>query len=151
MIPGENLTNSLPGPSSKSSSRPFQYASAGASLSCGSHSLESLAKQYGTPLYVYSGDQILERLALFQQALAGRSHLVCYAVKANSSLAILKLLADRGAGFDIVSGGELERVLAVAPEAAGRVVFSGVGKTASEIDLALEAIFLPSTSRARRN
>ena len=142
MIPGENLTNSLPGPSSKSSSRPFQYASAGASLSCGSHSLESLAKQYGTPLYVYSGDQILERLALFQQALAGRSHLVCYAVKANSSLAILKLLADRGAGFDIVSGGELERVLAVAPEAAGRVVFSGVGKTASEIDLALEANIL---------
>jgi diaminopimelate decarboxylase len=67
--------------------------------------------------------------ALFQQAFAGRDHLVCYAVKANSALAILKLLADRGAGFDIVSGGELERVLAAAPDAAGRVVFSGVGKT----------------------
>ena len=101
-----------------------------------------LAEQYGTPLYVYSADQILERLALFQQALAGRSHLVCYAVKANSALAILKLLADHGAGFDIVSGGELRRVLLAAPEAAGRVVFSGVGKTAEEIDLALDAKIL---------
>ena len=93
---------------------------------------------FGTPLYVYSADQIVERLGLFQEALAGRDHLVCYAVKANSALAILKLLAGRGAGFDIVSGGELERVLAAAPEAAGRVVFSGVGKTAAEIDLALK-------------
>jgi diaminopimelate decarboxylase len=76
---------------------------------------------------------------MFQQALAGRDHLVCYAVKANSALAILKLLADHGAGFDIVSGGELERVLAAAPEAVGRVVFSGVGKTTAEIDQALTA------------
>jgi len=76
---------------------------------------------------------------IFQKALAGREHLVCYAVKANSSLAILKMLARRGAGFDIVSGGELERVLAAAPEAAGRVVFSGVGKTAAEIDAGLKA------------
>ena len=88
---------------------------------------------------MYSADQIVERLGLFQDALKGREHLVCYAVKANSALAVLKLLADRGAGFDIVSGGELERVLAAAPEAVGRVVFSGVGKTASEIDLALRA------------
>ncbi len=79
---------------------------------------------------------------MFQQALGSRDHLVCYAVKANSALAILKLLAARGAGFDIVSGGELERVLAVAPEAAGQVVFSGVGKTAAEIDLALQAEIL---------
>ena len=100
-------------------------------------SLEALARRYGTPLYVYSADQIVERLRLFQQALAGRDHLVCYAVKANSSLAVLKLLAGRGAGFDIVSGGELERVKAAAPEAVERVVFSGVGKTAAEIDLAL--------------
>jgi diaminopimelate decarboxylase len=76
---------------------------------------------------------------MFQQALAGRDHLVCYAVKANSALAILNLLADHGAGFDIVSGGELERVLAAAPEAVGRVVFSGVGKTTAEIDQALTA------------
>jgi diaminopimelate decarboxylase len=87
---------------------------------------------------VYSGAQILNRLELFQQAFAGREHLVCYAVKANSSLAILKLLAEHGAGFDIVSGGELERVMTAAPDAVGRVVFSGVGKTAEEIDRALE-------------
>jgi diaminopimelate decarboxylase len=108
-------------------------------LSCGKVSLELLARRHGTPLYVYSADQIVERLGLFQQAFEGRDHLVCYAVKANSALAILKLLADRGAGFDIVSGGELERVLAAAPEAVGRVVYSGVGKTAAEIDLALNS------------
>ncbi len=79
---------------------------------------------------------------MFQRAFVGREHLVCYAVKANSSLAILKLLADRGAGFDIVSGGELERVIVAAPEAVGRVVFSGVGKTAPEIDRALEVDIL---------
>jgi len=82
---------------------------------------------------------MVERLRLFQQAFAGREHLVCYAVKANSALAILKLLANQGAGFDIVSGGELERVIAAAPQAVERVVFSGVGKTAAEIDLALNA------------
>jgi diaminopimelate decarboxylase len=119
--------------------RPFHHPQPESALYCGRVSLETLARRYGTPLYVYSADQIVERLGLFQQALAGRDHLVCYAVKANSALAILKLLAERGAGFDIVSGGELERVLKAAPEAAGRVVFSGVGKTAAEIDLALKA------------
>jgi diaminopimelate decarboxylase len=121
------------------SSRPFLHPRPGAPLHCGAVSLDKLARDYGTPLYVYSADQILERLALFEAAFAGRPHLVCYAVKANSALAILKLLAERGAGFDIVSGGELERVLAAAPDAASRVVFSGVGKTAAEIDLALRA------------
>jgi diaminopimelate decarboxylase len=87
---------------------------------------------------VYSADQIVARLRLFEQALAGREHLVCYAVKANSALAILRLLSQNGAGFDIVSGGELQRVLAAAPDTVGRVVFSGVGKTAAEIDLALK-------------
>jgi diaminopimelate decarboxylase len=124
------------------SARPFLYPASGAALHCGKVSLDALARRYGTPLYVYSADQIVERLNLFQQALAGRDHLVCYAVKANSALAILKLLAERGAGFDIVSGGELQRVLAAAPDAAGRVVFSGVGKTAAEIDLALKADIL---------
>jgi diaminopimelate decarboxylase len=127
---------------STSSPRPFHHPQQGSALHCGKVSLESLAKSHGTPLYVYSADQILERLGLFQQALAGRENLVCYAVKANSALAILKLLAAHGAGFDIVSGGELERVLAAAPEAAGRVVYSGVGKTAAEIDRALEADIL---------
>jgi len=120
------------------SPRPFLYPQKGAALSCGSVSLEPLARRFDTPLYVYSADQIVARLRLFQQALAGREHLVCYAVKANSALAILKLLAESGAGFDIVSGGELERVLAAAPGAVGRVVFSGVGKTTAEIDLALK-------------
>ena len=123
----------------QTSSRPFQRPQPGEGLYCGGVSLEALAKRFGTPLYVYSADQISERLGMFQKALAGRDHLVCYAVKANSSLAILKMLAKRGAGFDIVSGGELERVLAAAPEAVGRVVFSGVGKTAAEIDAGLKA------------
>jgi diaminopimelate decarboxylase len=121
------------------SPRPFHHPRPESALYCGKVSLEALAKRFGTPLYIYSADQIVERLGLFQQALEGREHLVCYAVKANSALAILKLLADRGAGFDIVSGGELERVLAAAPEAVDRVVFSGVGKTAAEIDRALRA------------
>jgi len=121
------------------SSRPFFYPGAGRALHCGKVSLEALARRYGTPLYVYSADQILERLALFQQAFASRGHLVCYAVKANSNLAILRLLAEHGAGFDIVSGGELDRVAAAAPKAVSRVVFSGVGKAAEEIDKALRA------------
>jgi diaminopimelate decarboxylase len=124
---------------SNPSPRPFHHPKPASALHCDRVSLEALARRFGTPLYVYSASQIVERLGLFQQALKGREHLVCYAVKANSALAILKLLSDRGAGFDIVSGGELERVLAVAPEAVERVVFSGVGKTAAEIDLALEA------------
>jgi diaminopimelate decarboxylase len=82
--------------------RPFETPSAKAGLCCGAVPLEKLAKEFATPLYVYSADQIVERLGLFQAAFAGREHLVCYAVKANSALAILKLLADKGAGFDIV-------------------------------------------------
>ena len=136
------MSKTSPNSPSKSLARPFAYSEAGGALSCGPHSLASIAEDFGTPLYVYSADQILERLRLFQQALAGRPHLVCYAVKANSALAILKLLAEHGAGFDIVSGGELQRVLTAAPEAAGRVVFSGVGKTVEEIDRALEANIL---------
>ena len=121
-----------------SSPRPFLVPLLGGTLHCGKVSVEALAKRHGTPLYVYSADQIIERLRLFQQAFGQREHLVCYAMKANSSLAILKLLADAGAGFDIVSGGELERVVAAAPEAVSRVVFSGAGKTEAEIDRALK-------------
>ncbi len=125
--------------SSPSSPRPFHYPRNGAALHCGGVSLETLAKRHGTPLYVYSADQMVERLGLFQSALSCREHLVCYSVKVNSALAILGLMAERAAGFDIVSGGELDRVLAAAPESVGRVVFSGVGKTAAEIDKALTA------------
>ena len=120
-------------------SRPFDYSPDGGPLSCDGLSLETLARRFDTPLYVYSAAQIVERLRLFQSALGGREHLVCYAVKANSALAILKLLAGQEAGFDIVSSGELQRVLAAAPLAVNRVVFSGVGKTAEEIDLALKS------------
>jgi diaminopimelate decarboxylase len=119
--------------------RPFRYPKNQSALHCERVSLPYLAKKYGTPLYVYSAGQILDRYRLFSEAFAHRDHLICYSVKANSNLSILKLLADKGSGFDIVSGGELERILQVNKKAARRVVFSGVGKTAPEIDLALDA------------
>lgn len=119
--------------------RPFGRPRRQDALACGSIYLPRLAKRFGTPLYVYSADAILERFRLFAEAFAQRPHLICYAVKANSAIAILKLLAAAGAGFDIVSGGELERVLTADRKAAARVVFSGVGKTAAELDLALKA------------
>lgn len=100
-------------------------------------SLVALAKKYGTPLYVYSRAALTEQFASYQQALAGWPHLVCYAVKANSNLAVLNVLARLGAGFDIVSVGELERVLAAGGDPA-KVVFSGVGKQAHEMQRALE-------------
>jgi diaminopimelate decarboxylase len=108
-------------------------------LACSGVDLAALATEYGTPLYVYSGDDIRERARMVQASFERVAHTVCYAVKANSSLAILKLLADLGCGFDIVSGGELERVRRAAPGSLGRVVFSGVGKQAWEIDAALAA------------
>ncbi len=102
-------------------------------------SLEAAARRFGTPLYVYSADHMIGRLSLFERAFRAVPHQVCYAVKANSALAVLKLFSGHGAGFDVVSGGELERVLTVDREAAQRVVFSGIGKTAPEMDLALRA------------
>ena len=100
--------------------------------------LSALAAEHGTPLYVYSRGAMLEALASYQRALVGRNHLICYAVKANSSLAVLQTFAAAGCGFDIVSGGELERVLAVGVDAS-RIVFSGVGKTRAEMRQALDA------------
>lgn len=100
--------------------------------------LAEIARQVGTPCYVYSRACIEERFRAFDAALAGREHLVCYAVKANSNLAVLNVLARQGSGFDIVSGGELERVLAAGGDPA-KVVFSGVGKTREEMRLALSA------------
>ncbi|MDE1161786.1 MAG: diaminopimelate decarboxylase [Acidobacteriaceae bacterium] len=123
--------------SSSASPRPFVYA--GDHLECSGVSLSVLADQFGTPLYVYSADAVRERVAMIQAGFAGVSHTVCYAVKANSALALLKRLAAEGCGFDIVSGGELERVRRAAPEALGRVVFSGVGKLPWEMDAALDA------------
>jgi diaminopimelate decarboxylase len=99
-------------------------------------SLNTIADTYGTPTYVYSRAHLEERFRSYQQALAGHEHLVCYAVKANSNIAVLNVLARLGAGFDIVSVGELERVLAAGGDAS-KVVFSGVAKTAAEISRAL--------------
>ena len=95
-----------------------------------------LARRFGTPLYVYSTAAMARALASYQRVLAGRDHLLCYAVKANSTLAVLQWFGERGCGFDIVSGGELERVLAAGGEPA-RIVFSGVGKTRAEMARAL--------------
>ena len=104
--------------------------------------LPAIAEQFGTPAYVYSRAALTESLREFQDVLnahpAGKGALVCYAVKANSNLAILNLFARLGAGFDIVSGGELQRVLAAGADPK-KVVFSGVGKTAAEMKLALDA------------
>ncbi len=117
--------------------RPFAYRQN--TLCCDDLTLASLAAEHGTPLYVYSETHILDRLRLFQQAFTAVPHTICYAVKANSSLAIMRTLAHHGAGFDIVSGGELARVQAAAPAALPRTVFAGVGKQIPEIDAALQA------------
>ena len=101
-------------------------------------SLNDLAREHGTPLYVYSRRAMLAALAPYQKALQGRPHLVCFAVKSNSNVAVLQTFAQAGCGFDIVSGGELERVLAAGGDA-GKVVFSGVGKSRREMQQALEA------------
>jgi diaminopimelate decarboxylase len=111
-------------------------------LRCDEVELQQLAERYGTPLYVYSATVIRERLASFQAAFRSVPHTICYSVKANSNLNILRLLARSGCGFDVVSGGELERVLAANRRSAARVVFSGVGKTRDEIAAALKAKIL---------
>ncbi|MEY2508148.1 MAG: diaminopimelate decarboxylase [Verrucomicrobiota bacterium] len=107
-------------------------------LYCEEVSLKDMADEFGTPLYVYSAGTILDHYRRLDAALAPLDHLVCYAVKANSNGAILKRLAEAGAGFDIVSGGELFRVLR-AGGAAAKCTFAGVGKSREEIEYALEA------------
>ena len=99
--------------------------------------VSDLAAQYGTPLYVYSRKAFEDHYLAYSEALAGKDALVCYAIKANSNLAVLNVLAKLGAGFDIVSRGELERVLQAGGDA-DKVVFSGVAKTADEMQFALE-------------
>ncbi len=115
-------------------SAPFNYRNA--KLYCESVQLDLIAREFGTPCYVYSRSALVAAFAEFDTAFAGRDHLVCYAVKANSNLAILNLFARLGGGFDIVSGGELHRVL----KAGGnprKIVFSGVGKRPDEMRAAL--------------
>jgi diaminopimelate decarboxylase len=108
-------------------------------LHCEQVPVTELAARFGTPLYVYSSAAITQRLRAFDQAFHSIRHTLCYSVKANSNLAILRLIAKQRCGFDVVSGGELERVLRVDRGAAKRVVFSGVGKTREEITAALKA------------
>jgi diaminopimelate decarboxylase len=100
--------------------------------------LRDIAAQYGTPCFVYSRRALEQAFRSFSEALSGRAHLICYAMKANSNLAVLNLFARLGSGFDIVSGGELARVLAAGGDAR-KIVFSGVGKSSIEIDAALSA------------
>src|SRR5437763_4766515 len=106
-------------------------------LHCEDVDLARVAEKFGTPLYIYSAGTILDHYRRLDAALAPLDHLICYAVKANSNRAILKLLAEEGAGFDIVSGGELYRVLAAGGDPA-RCTFAGVGKSREEIEYALE-------------
>jgi diaminopimelate decarboxylase len=116
---------------------PDVFTSRAGSLCCEETPLADIAARAGTPCYVYSSRDVLERFRAYDETLDGLPHLVCYAVKANSNLALLSLLAKAGAGFDIVSGGELFRVIQAGGKAS-RVVFSGVGKTAEEIEYALQ-------------
>jgi diaminopimelate decarboxylase len=107
-------------------------------LLCEQVDLEEIARDVGTPCYVYSAYSIMDAWRSYDDALGDLPHLVCYAVKANSSLAVLAMLARAGSGFDIVSGGELYRVLKAGGDPS-RIVYSGMGKTAAEIELALKS------------
>src|SRR3954464_3408621 len=101
-------------------------------LLCEGMALREVARRFGTPLYVYSKSDIIGRFRAMDSAFRGLPHTICYSVKANSNLTILSLLAKEGAGFDVVSGGELNRVETAARKLVKQVVFSGVGKTSDE-------------------
>lgn len=112
----------------------FRYV--GGRLFCEGVAIEGLARQFGTPLYVYSRRTLEEHFRRLAAAVAPLDHLICYALKANSNLAVLRTFANLGAGFDIVSGGELQRVIAAGGDPA-KCVYAGVGKTEAELELAL--------------
>ena len=112
----------------------FRYV--GGELFCEGVSVASLAKKFGTPLYIYSQKTLTGHFQKLDQALALLDHLVCFAMKSNSNLAVLRVLADLGSGFDIVSEGELRRVIAAGGDVK-KCVFAGVGKTETEIEFAL--------------
>ena len=128
-----------PGFTFRENKRAKLHADADSVLHCERIALTKLAKQYDTPLYVYSTATIRQRYDAFDKAFRDVPHTICYSVKANSNLSILRLLAKKGCGFDVVSGGELERVLIADRKAAKKVVFSGVGKTGEELSAALKA------------
>jgi diaminopimelate decarboxylase len=112
----------------------FRYA--GKKLFCEGIAVETLAKKFGTPLYIYSQRTLTEHFQKLDHALAPLDHLICFAMKANSNLAVMRVLANLGSGFDIVSGGELQRVIAAGGDPR-QCVFAGVGKTEGEIEFAL--------------
>ena len=112
----------------------FRYV--GDKLFCEGTPVETLARRFGTPLYVYSQHTLTDHFGKLDRAMSPVDHLVCYAVKSNSNLSVLRTLANLGGGFDIVSGGELQRVLAAGGDPR-RCVFAGVGKTEAEIEFAL--------------
>ncbi len=132
-----SLTTSSTAPSRDLPGAP-QLAYRDGSLHLEEVSLEALAREHGTPLFVYSKAAMLAALKAYQQGFAGRDAQICYAMKANSSLGVLQVFAEAGCGFDIVSGGELERVMAAGGDAR-KVIFSGVGKTRAEMQQALQA------------
>src|SRR6266850_2656622 len=113
----------------------FHYV--GSKLFCEDVAVEALAKKFGTPLYIYSQHTLTEHFRKLDQAMSGVDHLVCFAVKSNSNQSVLRTLAELGSGFDIVSGGELQRVLAAGGDPK-KCVFAGVGKTEAEIEFALK-------------
>lgn len=119
--------------------RPPAFTYKNNELHCERVPLIHLAKKHGTPLYVYSATAIRERYRILDRAFRGMKHTICYSVKANSNLSLLRLLADLGAGFDIVSGGELERVRSARSRTLKKVVFSGVGKTEDELLLGIRS------------
>src|ERR1041385_9448088 len=112
----------------------FHYR--GKKLYCEGVALDSLAKKFGTPFYVYSQGTLTDHFQKLDRALAPLDHLICFAMKSNSNLAVLRVLANLGSGFDIVSGGELKRVIAAGGDPR-KCVFAGVGKTEEEIEFAL--------------
>lgn len=113
----------------------FHYR--GNKLYCEGVAIDALAKKYGTPLYIYSQGTLTDHFQKLDQALAPLDHLVCFAMKSNSNLAVLRVLANLGSGFDIVSGGELQRVIAAGGDPR-KCIFAGVGKTEAEIEFALK-------------
>ncbi len=123
-------TSALPG-------HPFVHYSGG-NLCVEGLALDALAHTHGTPLFVYSKAAMLSALAAYQRGFVGRQAQICYAMKANSTLGVLQVFAQAGCGFDIVSAGELARVIAAGGDV-GKVIFSGVGKTRAEMRQALEA------------
>jgi diaminopimelate decarboxylase len=112
----------------------FRYV--GKKLFCEGVAVETLAKKFGTPLYIYSQHTLTDHFQKLDRALAPLDHMICFAMKANSNLAVLRTIANLNGGFDIVSGGELQRVIAAGGDPR-KCVFAGVGKTEDEIEFAL--------------